>query len=59
MILMDYNSLNIQEIINSGININQIDILIENFTKMEEYSVTLFELLDTIVTEKLKEKVTS
>ncbi len=54
-----YANKNIQEIINSGININQIDILIENFTKMEEYSVTLFELLDTIVTEKLKEKVTS
>jgi len=54
-----YANKNIQEVINNGINTNQIDILISNFTKMEKSSVLLFNLLDEIVEEKLKERVTS
>jgi methyl-accepting chemotaxis protein len=54
-----YANKNIQEVLEHGINHNQVHTLVENFTKMEESSEILFNLLDEMVDAKLKERVNS
>lgn len=55
----EYANKNIQEVIDNGLTNNHTDVLINTFTKMEESSSILFTLLDNMVDEKLKERVSS
>ncbi|MCH9813471.1 MAG: CZB domain-containing protein [Epsilonproteobacteria bacterium] len=54
-----YAEKNIQEVLENGLNDDTMDVLIENFTKMEENSVALFEVMDEMVEEKLKERASA
>ena len=54
-----YAYTNIQEVIDNGLTAATMDMLVDNFTKMEKASTTLFELLDAIVDVKAKSKVIS
>ncbi len=54
-----YANKNIQDVIDNGINSNRLNLLIENFTKMEESSAMLFKLLDAMVDEKLKKPISA
>ena len=54
-----YANKNIQEVVENGLTHDKIDELVENFTKMEESSVLLFNFLDEIVEKKSNDRVTS
>jgi len=49
-----YANENIKEVIDHGVNDDKVDLLINNFTKMEESSTKLFQILDSMVEEKIK-----